>query len=75
LSDWEAASLSFQPYATDTIVAPTFNVYSRYGRYPNEPQDERSCNQPFNAITDPAHDDGTAYYRPTPTKLQEATLS
>jgi hypothetical protein len=77
LSDWEAASLSFQPYATDTIVAPTFNVYSRYGRYPNEPQDERSCNQHLNTntATDPAHDDGTLYYRPTPTKLQEASLS
>ena len=64
LSDWEAATLSVQPYATDTISAPTFNVYSRYGRYPNEPYDERRCNR-VSSSTD-------ASYRPSPTKLQQA---
>jgi hypothetical protein len=78
LSDWEAASLSFQSYSTDTIVAPSFNVYSRYGRYPNEPQDQqRGCNhqQLNNADADPAfHGDITPYhYRPT--ELQAETLS
>ncbi|XP_046459374.1 uncharacterized protein LOC124205873 isoform X2 [Daphnia pulex] len=76
LSDWEAASLSFQSYSTDTIVAPSFNVYSRYGRYPNEPQDQqRGCNQHLNADADPAfHGDITPYhYRPT--ELQAETLS
>ncbi|KAK4010732.1 hypothetical protein OUZ56_019864 [Daphnia magna] len=69
LSDWEAASLSVQPYATDTIVAPTFNVYSRYGRYPNEALDERRCN----SFDDPAHHDTTPYYRPASTQIE--TLS
>ncbi|XP_045028889.1 uncharacterized protein LOC116921299 isoform X2 [Daphnia magna] len=69
LSDWEAASLSVQPYATDTIVAPTFNVYSRYGRYPNEAHDERRCN----SFDDPAHHDTTPYYRPASTQIE--TLS
>jgi hypothetical protein len=75
LSDWEAASLSFQSYSTDTIVAPSFNVYSRYGRYPNEPQDQRSCNQHLNTNADPAHGDITPYYHPTPTESQAETLS
>lgn len=43
LSDWDAATLSFQPFASDTIEATTFTIYSRHGRYPNEPLDERRC--------------------------------